>query len=75
LSPPSPRGRGERLQDECGVKLVTDGEQRRDNFFSFVGEKLEGVSLMALADMLEVVEDRQGFERVLQTLDVSTAAP
>jgi len=59
-----------RLQDEAGVDLVTDGEQRRDNFYSFVADKLAGVKLMTLAEMLEVVEDKAGFERILQTLDV-----
>ena len=59
-----------RLQEESGVDVVTDGEQRRDNFYSFVAEKLTGVRLMTLAEMLDVVEDRAGFERILQTLDV-----
>ena len=49
---------------------MTDGELRRDNFYSFVTEKLTGVRLMTLAEMLEVVEDKAGFERLLQTLDV-----
>jgi 5-methyltetrahydropteroyltriglutamate--homocysteine methyltransferase len=44
------------------------------NFFSFVAEKLDGVKLMTLAEMLDVVEDRQGFERILQTLDVPAYA-
>ena len=59
-----------RLQEEAGVDLVTDGEQRRDNFYSFVAEKLDGVRLMSLAEMLDLVEDKDGFERILQTLDV-----
>ena len=59
-----------RLQEEAGVDVVTDGEQRRDNFYSFVADKLEGVRLMTLAEMLDVVEDKAGFERILQTLDV-----
>ena len=59
-----------RLQEEAGVDLVTDGEQRRDNFYSFVAEKLDGVRLMSLAEMLDIVEDKVGFERILQTLDV-----
>jgi len=57
-------------QEATGVDLVTDGEQRRDNFYSFVAEKLDGVRLMSLAEMLDVVEDKAGFERILQTLDV-----
>jgi 5-methyltetrahydropteroyltriglutamate--homocysteine methyltransferase len=63
-----------RLQEEAGCDLITDGELRRDNFYSFVSQKLAGVRLMTLAEMLEVVEDRAGFERLLQTLDVPAYA-
>lgn len=59
-----------RLQETLGCDIVTDGELRRDNFYSFVAEKLSGVRLMTLAEMLEVVEDRAAFEQLLQTLDV-----
>ena len=59
-----------RLQEEVGCDIVTDGELRRDNFYSFVSQKLAGVRLMTLAEMLDVVEDKAGFERLLQTLDV-----
>jgi 5-methyltetrahydropteroyltriglutamate--homocysteine methyltransferase len=63
-----------RIQEEAGVDLVTDGEQRRDNFYSFVADKLVGVRLMTLAEMLEVVDDKAGFERILRTLDVPAYA-
>jgi len=59
-----------RLQEQVGCDIVTDGELRRDNFYSFVSQKLAGVRLMTLADMLDVVEDKAAFERLLQTLDV-----
>jgi 5-methyltetrahydropteroyltriglutamate--homocysteine methyltransferase len=59
-----------RVQQTLGCDIVTDGELRRDNFYSFVAEKLAGVRLMTLAEMLDVVEDKAGFERLLQTLDV-----
>jgi 5-methyltetrahydropteroyltriglutamate--homocysteine methyltransferase len=59
-----------RLQHELGCDIVTDGELRRDNFYSFVAQKLEHVRLMTLAEMLDVVEDKAGFEQLLQTLDV-----
>ena len=59
-----------RLQEAAGVDVVTDGEQRRDGFFSFVAEKLGGVQLMTLAEMLDVVENKAAFELILQTLDV-----
>ena len=59
-----------RQQEMLGCDIVTDGELRRDNFYSFVVDKLSGVQLMTLAEMLEVVEDKAGFEQLLQTLDV-----
>jgi 5-methyltetrahydropteroyltriglutamate--homocysteine methyltransferase len=57
------------LQEEAGADIVTDGEQRRDNFYSFVAEKLTGVKMMTLAEMLDIVEDKASFEQILQTLD------
>lgn len=63
-----------RAQEEVGVDIVTDGEQRRDNFYSFVTEKLDGTRLMTLAEMLDLVEDRAGFEELLQRLDVPSTA-
>lgn len=62
------------LQEEAGVDIVTDGEQARDNFYSFVADRLAGVRLMSLAEMLEHVEDREGFEELLERLDVPATA-
>jgi len=61
-------------QHRAGVDLITDGEQARDNFYSFVADKLDGVRLMTLAEMLEHVEDKEGFGRLLDTLDVPAFA-
>jgi 5-methyltetrahydropteroyltriglutamate--homocysteine methyltransferase len=63
-----------RLQERVGVDIVTDGEQRRDNFLSFVATKIDGVQMMTLAEMMEIIEDKAGFERILQTLDVPSYA-
>ena len=57
-------------QERAGADIVTDGEQRRDNFTSFVADKLDGVRSMTLAEMLDVVEDKASFRRILETLDV-----
>ena len=57
------------LQHEAGVDMVVDGELRRDNFYSFITEKVEGTRLMSLAEMLDTVEDKAAFEEMLQTLD------
>lgn len=61
-------------QVEAGVDIVVDGEQRRDNFYSFVADKIDGTKLMSLAEMLDTVEDKSGFEEMLDTLDVPASA-
>jgi 5-methyltetrahydropteroyltriglutamate--homocysteine methyltransferase len=61
-------------QIAAGVDIVVDGEQRRDNFYSFVTDKLNGTKLMSLAEMLDTVEDKSGFEEMLDTLDVPASA-
>ncbi len=63
-----------RYQEEAGVDIVSDGEQRRDNFYSFVVEKLDGVKLMTLADILDVVEDKASFDKILRSLDAPAFA-
>ena len=63
-----------KLQEDAGVDVLSDGEQRRDNFYSFLAEKLDGVTLMTMADLLDFVEDKAGFEALLQTLDVPAFA-
>jgi len=44
-------------QERAGIDIVTDGEQRRDNFFSFVADKLNGVKYMSVAEMMEHMPD------------------
>jgi 5-methyltetrahydropteroyltriglutamate--homocysteine methyltransferase len=63
-----------RQQIESGVDLVTDGEQRRDSFYSFVSTALEGAKLLTLAELLNTIEDRAALELMLQTLDVPAYA-
>jgi len=63
-----------RLQVEAGVDVVVDGEHRRDNFYSFLTDKLDGTRLLSLAEMLDTVEDKAGFEEMLSTLDVPASA-
>jgi 5-methyltetrahydropteroyltriglutamate--homocysteine methyltransferase len=59
-------------QEEAGVDVLTDGEQHRDSFLSFVARRLEGVRMMTLAEMLQIVDDKAAFEEILQALDVPT---
>jgi methionine synthase II (cobalamin-independent) len=62
------------VQLDAGADIIVDGEQRRDNFYSFITDKVDGSRLMSLAEMLETVEDKAGFEEMLTTLDVPASA-
>ena len=61
-------------QEDAGVDVVSDGEQRRDNFYSFVVEKLDGIKLMTVAQLLDFMKDRSSFEESLRALDVPAFA-
>ncbi|HXH08724.1 MAG TPA: cobalamin-independent methionine synthase II family protein [Alphaproteobacteria bacterium] len=63
-----------KYQEDAGVDIITDGEQRRDNFYSFICDRLDGVRLMTMADLLEYVEDKSAFETLLNALDVPAFA-
>ncbi|MGI4855630.1 MAG: 5-methyltetrahydropteroyltriglutamate--homocysteine methyltransferase [Janthinobacterium lividum] len=57
-------------QLRAGVDVVTDGEQRRDSYASFVGGLLDNCQLIPLTDLLPYVDDPQAFEAELRALDV-----
>jgi 5-methyltetrahydropteroyltriglutamate--homocysteine methyltransferase len=63
-----------KYQEDAGVDIVSDGESRRDNFYSFVVEKLAGMRLMKLSQLLDYIKDRAGFEEILRGLDVPAFA-
>jgi 5-methyltetrahydropteroyltriglutamate--homocysteine methyltransferase len=63
-----------KYQEDAGTDIISDGEQRRDNFYSFICERLDGIRLMTLADLLEYVEDKAAFETLLNALDVPAFA-
>lgn len=57
-------------QLRAGADVLTDGEQRRDNYSSFVGGRLENCQLIPLIDLLPLVDDPEKFEAELNSLDV-----
>ncbi|MBK9385401.1 MAG: sulfurtransferase TusA family protein [Planctomycetes bacterium] len=57
-------------QMRAGVDFVTDGEQRRDAYASFVGAHLDGCRLIPLVDLLPYVDDPQHFAAELAALDI-----
>ncbi len=63
-----------RAQEQAGVDILSDGEQRRDNFYSFAVDKLNGMQLMKVSEILNYSSDRARMEEVLRALDVPAFA-
>ena len=63
-----------KYQEDAGVDIVSDGEQRRDNFYSFICDRVDGIRLMSMAELLNYVEDKAAFENLLRALDVPAFA-
>lgn len=61
-------------QLDAGVDILVEGEHHRDNFYSFLTDKLNGTQLMSLADMLDTIENKESFEEMLDTLDVPASS-
>jgi 5-methyltetrahydropteroyltriglutamate--homocysteine methyltransferase len=57
-------------QLRAGADVITDGEQRRDSYASFVGGLLDNCQLIPLTDLLPYVDDPDQFESELRALDV-----
>lgn len=57
-------------QEKAGVDVVTDGEQRRDSYASFVATRLDNCQLVPLIDLLPLVDHPEEFEAELRALDV-----
>jgi 5-methyltetrahydropteroyltriglutamate--homocysteine methyltransferase len=57
-------------QIRAGVDVLTDGEQRRDDYASFVGGILDNCQLIPITDLLPYMEDPDRFRRELSSLDV-----
>ena len=60
-------------QERAGAGVLTDGEQRRDSYASFVATRLDNCQLIPLTDLLPLVDDPEEFERELRALDVPAA--
>ncbi|MEZ5083944.1 MAG: hypothetical protein R2750_10925 [Bacteroidales bacterium] len=61
-------------QLDADVDILVEGEHHRDNFYSFLTDKLHGTKLMSLADMLDTLENKESFEEMLDTLDVPASS-
>ncbi|MGP1682795.1 MAG: sulfurtransferase TusA family protein [Giesbergeria sp.] len=57
-------------QLRAGADVLTDGEQRRDSYASFVGGILDNCQLIPLTDLLPYVDDPVKFEKEMHALDI-----
>lgn len=57
-------------QEKAGADVITDGEQRRDSYASFVATRLDNCQLVPLVDLLPLVDHPEEFEAELRALDV-----
>ncbi|QWF36965.1 5-methyltetrahydropteroyltriglutamate--homocysteine methyltransferase [Bordetella hinzii] len=57
-------------QEKAGVDMITDGEQRRDSYASFVASRLDNCQLIPLTDLLPLVDDPEAFAAELRALDI-----
>ncbi|WP_125980061.1 cobalamin-independent methionine synthase II family protein [Loigolactobacillus iwatensis] len=62
-----------RWQEKLGLDLITSGEIGRDNYVSFVAEKIDGVAMMSMNELLTHIDDKKRFEEILTTLDVPSS--
>lgn len=63
-----------KYQEDAGLDIVTDGEQRRDSFYSFIADKLDGIKLMSMADLMDYIKDKSRYEQMLRARDVPAFA-
>ena len=63
-----------KLQEKYSIDIITNGELTRDNYVSFISDRLKGVIMMNMSDMLDYIEDKKAFEKILQTLDVPSVS-
>ncbi|WP_426454632.1 cobalamin-independent methionine synthase II family protein [Paenibacillus sp. S-38] len=59
-----------KLQEDLGIDIITSGELGRDNYVSFVSDKIGGVQMMSMSEMLDYIDHKKAFEDMLTALDV-----
>lgn len=63
-----------RMQEECGVDVVSDGEQGRPDFYSFIAGRLAGLRLLTLQDLAEQHADPAAVDRLLRSVGIPSTA-
>jgi 5-methyltetrahydropteroyltriglutamate--homocysteine methyltransferase len=63
-----------KYQEDAGLDIISDGEQRRDSFYSFIADKLDGIKLMSMAELMDYIKDKSRYEQMLRARDVPAFA-
>ncbi|MQS88242.1 5-methyltetrahydropteroyltriglutamate--homocysteine methyltransferase [Lactobacillus salsicarnum] len=56
-------------EEDSGIDVIVDGELSRDNYMSFVADKVDGVKLMSLAEVSALTEDEDSFDESVNNMD------
>ena len=64
-----------KMQEEAGIDVITDGELGRDNYISYVADKVPGIEIMTNEELLEhsSEEFRESFKKSLKDRDAKDA--
>lgn len=60
-----------RIQEESGIDVIVHGELTRDNYMSFVADKVNGIQLMTMNQIADLSKDKTNFERSLEEMDAA----
>lgn len=48
-----------KLQEEAGIDIITSGEFERDNYMSFVAQKVDGITLYSTDELTAITQHKQ----------------
>lgn len=63
-----------KIQEDAGLDFIFSGELSRDNYCSFVADRIGGVDLLSMNDIIDYIADKKSFEDILNVLDVPSIA-
>lgn len=56
-------------QEDSGIDVVVSGELSRDNYMSFVADKVKGVKLMSLKEIAKKADNEEKFKESVKQMD------
>lgn len=64
-----------KIQEDAGLDIIASGELSRDNYMSFVADKVSGITMMSLEEIVEYSKEeaQEGFEESLKQRTIKGA--